>query len=112
MRLTHLQRHTQRKLTVHTKLTGVIMMAARKTYEQKIQELELKKKQTEEKIKKLQQQVNEKERKMRTHRLIEKGAIAEKYFMHSGSQEDFEILLEKIVNIPEVINIIEKYKTE
>lgn len=45
----------------------------------------------------------EKERKERTRRLIQNGALAEKYFNCEGiAPEDFEKELQRIVAIPEV----------
>ena len=52
-------------------------------------------------------------RRERTHRLIEKGAIAEKYFQHQeGSIADFSELLDKLVSNPNVVNLIALIKSE
>ena len=56
----------------------------------------------------------ERMRKDRTHRLIQKGALAEKYFCCAdASPHDFEKVLQTIVKIDEVREVIrEKESTE
>ena len=54
----------------------------------------------------------QKERKERTRRLIQNGALAEKFFACEGiSPTDFENILLEIVALPEVKKLIEKRKT-
>lgn len=82
-------------------------MAERKTDEQKLQELEKKMAQLQAQKKAIAQRAKEKERKERTRRLIENGALAEKYFQAEKMKpEDFQKLLERIVRIEQVKNII------
>jgi len=55
----------------------------------------------------------EKERKQRTRRLIENGAIAEKYLQRENSTpQEFEILLKSLVEIPQVINLLTAHNKE
>ena len=83
-------------------------MPTRKTAEERLQELELQKKQIEARIKEITKKENEKERRLRTRRLIQNGALAEKYLKCEGaSQEQFESLLQKIVSVERVRGIIE-----
>ncbi|MED5052563.1 hypothetical protein P9850_12120 [Anoxybacillus rupiensis] len=59
----------------------------RKSEEEKLAEIELKMKQLQEKQKRLKAQIKEKERKQRTRRLIQIGAIFEKWFELESIQE-------------------------
>lgn len=59
----------------------------RKTDEERLQELEEKIKQIEEKKRMVKARLTQKERKARTKRLIEVGAIFEKYFEIEGPEE-------------------------
>lgn len=69
----------------------------------KQKELQLKAKQL-----KLTNKLKSEERKERTRRLIQKGALSETYFFHSASPEDFEILLRALVQLPEVKEFLQK----
>ncbi|MGF9944639.1 hypothetical protein ABEX44_15455 [Priestia megaterium] len=60
---------------------------ARKTDEEKLQELELKMEQIKARKQQVEARLKEKERKARTKRLIEVGAIFEKYFAIEGSED-------------------------
>lgn len=51
----------------------------------------------------------EKERKERTRRLIQNGALAEKYLNCENMQpEEFEMLLQKVVAVADIKNMIKK----
>ena len=77
----------------------------------RIEILEEKKRQIENQIKAIKAREKEKERKTRTRRLIQNGALAEKYFNCDKIEPaEFEQLLLKIVNIPEVKTIIQQPK--
>lgn len=82
-------------------------MSTRKSNEERIQELELKMKQLQNQKKSLQRREQEKKRKERTKRLIENGALSEKYF---NCQEilpaEFEELLKKIVSLDSVKSVL------
>jgi hypothetical protein len=84
-------------------------MAQQKSDEQKLHELQLKMNQLKEREKFLKAKASKKERADRTRRLIENGALAEKYLNAQGmSPVEFEILLSKIVqieNVKETINL-------
>ena len=52
-------------------------------------------------------------RRERTHRLIEKGALSEKYFEHQeGSIEDFAELLDKLFSNENVVKLVALIKSE
>lgn len=73
-------------------------MATRKTNEEKLQELEKKMEQLKAQKKKLQAQQSKAERAARTRRLIQLGALSEKYFdCKEIEPEEFEKLLKQIV---------------
>ena len=74
-------------------------MAERKTPEQKLEELEKKMEQLKAQKKAIQAKQSKLERAQRTRRLIENGALAEKYLR-------FEKLLQKLVTIDTVKTII------
>ncbi|MEH7430240.1 hypothetical protein V7151_27105 [Priestia megaterium] len=83
---------------------------ARKTDEEKLKELELKMEQIKARKQQVEARLKEKERKARTKRLIEVGAIFEKYFEIEGQEEAEKIAMafqksvnenkEKILNYP------------
>lgn len=76
---------------------------ARKTNEEQLIEVTAKLEQLQNKKASLEKKIKERQRKDRTKRLIEKGALAEKYFnCEDMSTEDFEILVKKIVNFEQV----------
>lgn len=78
-------------------------MATRKSNEEKLQDLELKMKQLQAQKQALVKREQEKERKERTRRLIENGALAEKYLnCDKIAPKDFEELLKKIVSFEPV----------
>lgn len=77
----------------------------------KLEMLEDKKRQIENQIKAIQAKEREKERKARTRRLIQNGALVEKYLnCENVEPADLEHLLLKIVNIPEVKALIQQPK--
>lgn len=76
---------------------------ARKTEEEKLQELEKKLEQLQNQKKELLAKHKEKERKARTRRLIQLGALAEKYLDCTNIEpENFEKLLKQIVATEDV----------
>ena len=78
-------------------------MPQRKSDEEKLQELQKKLSQLKEQGKLLKARASKKERADRTRRLIENGALAEKYLNAQGmSPSDFEALLAKIAKIEQV----------
>ena len=82
-------------------------MAERKTDEQKLAELEKKLQQIQAQKKAIIARTHEKERKDRTRRLIENGALAEKYLQAQNiSPTEFEKILSQLVQIEQVKNII------
>lgn len=82
-------------------------MAERKTDEQKLQEVQKKMEQLKEQEKAIKARANKKERAERTRRLIENGALAEKYLQSERiAPADFEKLLSRLVQIEQVKNII------
>ena len=75
------------------------MATTRKTNEEKLQEIELKMEQLKNQRQALLKREQEKKRKERTRRLIQHGALAEKYLnCENVSTEQFEELLKKIAN--------------
>jgi len=86
---------------------GGFSMAERKTDEQKLQELQKKMEQLKEQEKAIKARANEKERKARNHRLIQNGALAEKYLQAENIlPADFENILNRLVKIEQVKSII------
>lgn len=82
-------------------------MAERKTSEQKLQELEKKMEQLKAQKQAIIAKENKQKRAERTRRLIQIGALSEKYFNCADIQpEDYEKLLQSIVAIQEVKNTI------
>lgn len=82
-------------------------MSERKTPEQKLQELENKMEQLKAQKKAIQAKQSKLERAQRTRRLIENGALAEKYFRcEKVEPADFEKLLQKLVEIDAVKTIL------
>lgn len=76
---------------------------ARKTNEEQLIEVTAKLEQLQNKKASLEKKIKERQRKDRTKRLIEKGALSEKYFnCEDMSTEDFEILVKKIANFEQV----------
>ena len=64
----------------------------------RLAKLEQRKKQIENQIKALEARDKEKDRRARTRRLVQLGALAEKYFACPGIEpEQFEVLLKKVV---------------
>lgn len=75
----------------------------------KLELLKEKKRQIENQIKTIQAKEREKERKARTRRLIQNGALVEKYLNCENIEPaDLEQLLLTIVNIPEVKALIQQ----
>lgn len=81
------------------------------TLDERKQKLELEISQKKARLQKLQQQIKTEERKARTRRLIERGALAEKYFNcpPEMTMDDFEKLLANIVAIPLVKELLTSY---
>lgn len=78
-------------------------MSTRKSNEERMQELDLKMEQLKKQKQALLKREKEKERKERTSRLIQNGALAEKYFhCEQIPAGEFEELLKKIVMIEQV----------
>lgn len=78
-----------------------------KTPEEKLQELEKKIAQLQAQKKAIQQKQSKIERAARTRRLIENGAITEKYLnCEKAEPADFEKLLQKLVQIEAVKTIL------
>ncbi len=84
-----------------------------KTNEEKLQELEKKMAQLQAQKKAIQQKQNKEERAARTRRLIENGAIAEKYLnCEKIEPANFENLLKQLVQIEQVKSIISPKQVE
>ena len=82
-------------------------MATRKTPEEKLLELEKKQEQIKAQKKAIQSKISKAERAKRTRRLIENGALAEKYFnCEKIEPDDFEKLLQQLVQIEQVKSIV------
>lgn len=82
-------------------------MATRKTPEEKLLELEKKQEQIKAQKKAIQSKISKAERAQRTRRLIENGALAEKYFnCEKIEPTDFEKLLQQLVQIEQVKSIV------
>ena len=82
-------------------------MATRKTPEEKLLELEKKQEQIKAQKKAIQSKISKTERAQRTRRLIENGALAEKYFnCEKIEPADFEKLLQQLVQIEQVKSIV------
>ena len=87
-------------------------MAERKTPEQKLEELEKKMSQLQAQKKSIQQKQSKIERAQRTRRLIENGALAEKYFNCDKIEPaDFEKLLKQLVQIEQVKSLVSNSKS-
>lgn len=88
-------------------------MATRKTDEEKLQELEKKMEQLKNQKKTLLAKQNQEKRKARTRRLIQLGALAEKYFNCTDIEpEEFEKLLKRIVATEDVNLLLLSNKVE
>lgn len=82
-------------------------MAERKTNEQKLAELEKKLEQLKAQKKAIQAKQSKIERAQRTRRLIQNGALAEKYLnAENMSPEDFEKLLSSLAALDSVKAVI------
>lgn len=82
-------------------------MATRKTPEEKLLELEKKQEQIKAQKKAIQSKIGKAERAQRTRRLIENGALAEKYFnCEKIEPADFEKLLQRLVQIEQIKSIV------
>ena len=82
-------------------------MATRKTPEEKLLELEKKQEQIKAQKKAIQSKISKAERAKRTRRLIENGALAEKYLnCEKIAPADFEKLLQQLVQIEQVKSIV------
>ena len=88
-------------------------MASKKTAEEKIQELNKKLEQLQNQRKQLLAKQKQEERKARTRRLIQLGALSEKYFDCTNIEpEDFEKLLKQIVATDSVQELLLLRKME
>lgn len=88
-------------------------MTTRKSNEEKLLELERKKQQISNRIKMLTKSENEKKRKARTRRLIQLGALSEKYLNCENIEpSDYENLLLRFLQIEQVLTIINSKKPE
>ncbi|WP_256218399.1 hypothetical protein [Bacillus sp. MUM 116] len=67
---------------------------ARKTMEERLEELQKRKEQIAKQEKSLQAKIRSQERKERTRRLIEVGAIFEKYFEIEGAEEAEQVAIQ------------------
>jgi mannitol-specific phosphotransferase system IIBC component len=85
---------------------------ARRTDEERLQEIEKKMEQMKAKKQQVETRLKEKERKQRTKRLIEVGAIFEKYFEIEGKEEAEKIALAYQSNILKKKNEILKKEIE
>ena len=84
-------------------------MAERKTPEQKLQELEKQMEQLKARKKAITAQINKAERAQRTRRLIQIGALSEKYFdCEKIEPAEFEKLISKIVKLEQVKEILKE----
>lgn len=84
-------------------------MAERKTPEQKLQELEKQMEQLKAKKKAINAQISKAERAQRTRRLIQIGALSEKYFdCEKIDPADFEKLISEIVGVEQVKAILKE----
>jgi multidrug resistance efflux pump len=82
-------------------------MAERKTAEQRKEELERKIEQLQAQKKEIQAKINKERRAQRTRRLIQNGALAEKYLScEDMSPEEFEKMLADLVKIEQVKKLI------
>lgn len=83
-------------------------MAERKTPQQRKGELEKKIEQLKAQKKAVQAQINKEKRALRTRRLIQNGALAEKYLgCEEILPEEFEKMLVKLVKIEQVKKLID-----
>lgn len=88
-------------------------MATRKSAEEKLKELEKKEQQIKNQKKLLQNKLRKEERAKRTRRLIQNGALAEKYFDCANIEpEEFEKLLKQVVVSSDVQEILLARKFE
>lgn len=84
-------------------------MAERKTAEEKLQELEKKMEQLQAQKKAITAKLNKEKRAERTRRLIQLGALSEKYFACTDIQpEEYEKLLQRFVEIDAIKAIVSK----
>jgi hypothetical protein len=83
------------------------MATIRKTPEEKLLELEKKQEQLKAQKKAIQSKISKAERAQRTRRLIENGALAEKYLnCEKIAPADFEKLLQQLVRIEQVKSLV------
>lgn len=82
-------------------------MAERKTPQQRKEELEKKIEQLQAQKKAVQAQINKEKRAARTRRLIQNGALAEKYLSCEDiAPEEFEKVLAELVKLEQVKKLI------
>lgn len=83
----------------------------KQTNKERIKKLEKKMEQLKAKQSSLLKQERDKQRKERTRRLIQNGALAEQYLQSTNIQpQEFDKLLQSIVNIDQVKELL--YKTQ
>lgn len=88
-------------------------MAERKTDEQRLHELQTRMEQLKAQKKMLEARTKKKERTSRTHRLIQLGALSEKYFnRYDIEPSQYEELLQGLVTIEQVKVLIGTDETE
>lgn len=88
-------------------------MATRKSDAERLQELEKKMEQLKNQKKAIQARVSEQNRKARTRRLIQLGALSEKYFGCPDIEpEEFEKLLKHIVSTEDINMLLLSRKVE
>lgn len=84
-------------------------MSPRKTGEERLNEIDTKMKQLAAQKQAIIKREQEKDRRERTRRLIQKGALAEKYLnSESTTPEEFENLLKQIIEVTQIQTIIQK----
>lgn len=84
-------------------------MSPRRTGEERLNEIDTKMKQLAAQKQAIMKREQEKDRRERTRRLIQNGALAEKYLnSENATPEEFENLLKQLIEIPQIQNIIQK----
>lgn len=87
-------------------------MAERKTDAQRLEELDKKLSQLQEQKKAIQARSRSKEEKARTRRLIQNGALAEKFLRCENVEPaDFEIFLKRLAENPQVSVLLPSVKS-
>lgn len=80
-----------------------------RTGEERLNEIDTKMKQLAAQKQSIIKREQEKDRRERTRRLIQNGALAEKYLnSENTTPEEFENLLKQLIEVPQIQNIIQK----